>query len=474
MRWPGDFWRIFAPTALMSMALAILCTSGAIYLYRQQTHSAEVLGENIGSRRAAGDLEEAVQDVMALHRNKVAQVEPILERVREHLSKIASYADKPAEKELTGQIAAAFDKYVAVRNSAMAEDHFKALAILEQEVVPACLALRRFNVDQVEVSQQQHLQALRWMAWGLGGVGFVASMAGLILGYGVMRGLRRSFHQLRVRVQDAADKLGPELPPVEWSEGGFDELQERMNGVVKQIEQTVLTLQQREREVLRAEQLAAVGQLAAGVAHEIRNPLTSIKLLVQAGRDDRQTGLQSDDLAVIEHEIRRMERTLQTFIDFARPPRLERARHNLSELVDRALKLVRTRAAKQAVSIQFEPPLELVESDVDGSQLQQVLINLILNALDVMPNGGRLEVRLERGAGNAQTITVRDDGPGISATLLPRLFEPFVSSKQTGLGLGLVVSKRIVEEHGGTLRGGNRPEGGAAFIVRLPPSGSAA
>jgi signal transduction histidine kinase len=299
-------------------------------------------------------------------------------------------------------------------------------------------------------------------------------MAGLILGFGVMRGLRRSFHQLRVRVQDAADKLGPELPPVEWSEGGFDELQERMNGVVKQIEQTVLTLQQREREVLRAEQLAAVGQLAAGVAHEIRNPLTSIKLLVQAGRDDRQTGLQSDDMAVIEHEIRRMERTLQTFIDFARPPRLERARHNLSELVDRALKLVRTRAAKQAVSIQFEPPLELVESDVDGSQLQQVLINLILNALDVMPNGGRLEVRLERGAGNAQTITVRDNGPGIAPTLLPRLFEPFVSSKQTGLGLGLVVSKRIVEEHGGTLRGGNRPEGGAAFIVRLPPSGSAA
>jgi signal transduction histidine kinase len=474
MRWPGDFWRIFAPTAIMSLALALLCTSGAIYLYRQQTHSAEVLDENIGSRRAAGDLEEALHDVVVLHQHKVAQVEPILDRVRTHLTSIAGFADKQEEKVLADQVIATFEKYVSARNSALPEDDAKALAILEQQVIPACLNLRRFNADQVDVSKLEHLQALRAMAWGLGGVGFVASMAGLVLGYGVMRGLRRSIHQLRVRVQDAADKLGPELPPVVWTEGGLDELQERMKGVVKQIEQIVLTLQQREREVLRAEQLAAVGQLAAGVAHEIRNPLTSIKLLVQAGRDDKQSGLQSDDMAVIEHEIRRMERTLQTFIDFARPPRLERARHNLSELVDRALKLVRTRAAKQAVSIQFQPPFEPIESDVDGGQLQQVLINLILNALDVMPNGGQLDVRLERGAGNAQTITVRDNGPGIAPTLLPRLFEPFVSSKQTGLGLGLVVSKRIVEEHGGTLRGGNRPEGGAAFIVRLPPSGSAA
>jgi len=171
MRWAGDFWRIFAPTALMSLALAILCTSGAIYLYRQQTLSAEVLGENIDSRRAAGDLEEALRDVIALYQNKVAQVEPILDRVREHLRSIAQLADKPEEKELRALIVAAFNKYVAVRDSATAEDHSQALAILEQEVLPACLMLRRFNVNQVEVSQGEHFKrCARWhgvsAAWG--------------------------------------------------------------------------------------------------------------------------------------------------------------------------------------------------------------------------------------------------------------------------------------------------------------------
>jgi two-component system, NtrC family, sensor histidine kinase HydH len=474
MRWRSDFWRFFAPTALMSLALASLCASGAVYLYRQQLQSADVLGENIKSRGAAGDLEETLHDLIALHNNQVAQVEPILDRVRAHLSKIAEYADKPEEKQLSAQAAESFERYLSARENASGEARPQALTVLEAQLLPVCEKLRRFNAVQVDVSEEEHRRALRGMTWGLAGVGLVASMSGLVLGYGVMRGLRRSIHQLRVRVQDAADKLGPELPPVVWSEGSLDELQDRMRGVVAQIEEIVLTLQQREREVLRAEQLAAVGQLAAGVAHEIRNPLTSIKLLVQAGREGGDAGLPSDDLAVIEHEIRRMERTLQTFIDFARPPRLERSRHNLGDLVNRALKLVQTRAAKQAVAIRFEPPLDPVESDVDGSQLQQVLINLILNALDVMPNGGQLDVRLEHGAGDVQTITVRDNGPGIAAGLLPRLFEPFISSKQTGLGLGLVVSKRIVEEHGGTLRGGNRPEGGAAFVVRLPPSGSAA
>jgi signal transduction histidine kinase len=232
-------------------------------------------------------------------------------------------------------------------------------------------------------------------------------------------------------------------------------------------------LQQREREVLRAEQLAALGQLAAGMAHEIRNPLTSIKLLVQTVRADSSGSFPADDLAVIEHEIRRMERTLQTFLDFARPPRLERSRRNLGELVSATVNLVRSRADRQNVSIDVQQIGVPIECLVDGGQLQQVLLNLILNALDVMPAGGRLQLRLENTA-NGPTITVHDSGPGISPSVLSRLFEPFASSKTTGLGLGLVVSKRIVEEHGGTLRGGNQPDGGAAFVVRLPASSAAA
>jgi signal transduction histidine kinase len=473
MRWSSDFWRLFAPTALMSLALAALCAGGAVYLYRQQTISADVLGENIVSRQAAGDLEETLHDMIALHRDRAARVEPLLERVRKHLSVIADYADKPREEELSTEITSAFGRYTSELNNGGELGLNAAQKTLEYEILPKCQQLRVFNADQVRISAQEHRDSLRSMAWGVTAIGLVASVAGLLFGYGVMRGLHRSIHMLRVRVQDAADILGQDLPPVVWSGGSLDELHDRMQGVVGQIEENVRMLQQREREVLRAEQLAALGQLAAGMAHEIRNPLTSIKLLVQTVRADSSGSFPADDLAVIEHEIRRMERTLQTFLDFARPPRLERSRRNLGELVSATVNLVRSRADRQNVSIDVQQIGVPIECLVDGGQLQQVLLNLILNALDVMPAGGRLQLRLENTA-NGPTITVHDSGPGISPSVLSRLFEPFASSKTTGLGLGLVVSKRIVEEHGGTLRGGNQPDGGAAFVVRLPASSAAA
>jgi signal transduction histidine kinase len=233
----------------------------------------------------------------------------------------------------------------------------------------------------------------------------------------------------------------------------------------------VSQLQQREHEVLRAEQLAAVGQVAAGVAHELRNPLTSVKMLVQTGLEGpAPTGLAVEDLEIIEHEIRRMEASIQTFLDFARPPHAERRRCDLLAVVRRSLALVEGRARRQGVRCQADLPPGPVEVDIDAEQIHQVLLNLLLNSLDFLPHGGeiRLEVRPATPGSPLATVTVRDTGPGLAPRVRERLFEPFVSGKETGLGLGLSISRRLVEAHGGTMTGDNSPAGGAVFRFTLP------
>jgi signal transduction histidine kinase len=239
------------------------------------------------------------------------------------------------------------------------------------------------------------------------------------------------------------------------------------------LERMQLSQSQSNEKLLRAEQMMAIGQVAAGVAHELRNPLTSIKGLVQVNlRELVSRGLPADDLAVIEHEIRRMERTLQTFLDFARPPHPDRRLQRVGPLIERVLALVGGRSRKQKVEIKFQQREPATQAEIDGDQIQQLLLNLVLNALDAMPHGGNLEVEASSPRDGHLEIAVRDTGPGISPQILPKVFETFVSSKETGVGLGLPLSRRIAEEHGGSLTAYNLPLEGACFLLRLPVASS--
>jgi two-component system sensor histidine kinase HydH len=136
--------------------------------------------------------------------------------------------------------------------------------------------------------------------------------------------------------------------------------------------------------------------------------------------------------------------------------------------VDRVFALVGGRARKQGVRLRVGRPDAPVWVEADQDQLQQLLLNLMLNALDAMPQGGALEAGLRPPRDGHVEVHVRDTGPGVAPHILPRVFETFVSSKETGVGLGLPVSRRIAEDHGGTLSAYNLPEGGACFVLRLP------
>ncbi len=246
----------------------------------------------------------------------------------------------------------------------------------------------------------------------------------------------------------------------------FVELYLRSEEVKRQQE----VMRRQQQEVLRAEQLAAVGRLATAIAHEVRNPLAAIKLLVEGALRPRSPKpLNREQLTVLHREAARLERIVQEFLDFARPPKLHRRSADLREVIDQAASLVRLRAQRQGVRLLTHAPDRPVPAAVDPGQLGSVLVNLFLNALDALPSGGSLEVGLESRAGEVH-LAVSDSGPGIRPDILTQLFTPFLSSKPTGTGLGLCISKRVVEDHGGRIAAANRPEGGARIDIVLPSS----
>jgi signal transduction histidine kinase len=246
----------------------------------------------------------------------------------------------------------------------------------------------------------------------------------------------------------------------------MDGLHSEADRLTARIEEIVSSLHHREREVLRSEQLAALGQLAAGVGHELRNPLTSIKLIVQTGVEEGS--LAEEELQIVAGEISRMERTLQSFLDYARPPKLDRKPTSLPSLIQEVVDLLDGRANQQHIEWKLEKsPGELIVL-ADREQLRQVFVNLLLNALDAMPSGGTITIGFPLTMNGSIAVEVSDTGPGIPAAQFSRLFQPFSSTKDTGLGMGLVVCKRIVEAHSGTLVAENRPGSGARFTITLP------
>lgn len=470
----GLRFRYLIPIGSTSLCLVVLCTLTAISLFRQQSSLAMVLKENVHSQRVAVELEECLQDIIALEDDRVESVSVLHNRVNLLLARIESVADQATERNLQSRMTQSFREYMeqwktmpAVNSPGHEESRRSATRFLENTVLRHCQEFEHYNSQRIEESTTHHEQVLRQLAWGLAGIGILGGIAGVLLGYGVARGLARSIRRLQIRVRNAAGMLGPDVPEIVLTkEGEFGTLHAEIDRLSERIEQVVRDLQQRDREVLRAEQLAALGQLAAGVAHEIRNPLTAIKMLIQVNRED-STSLAGDDLRVIEDEVRRMEKSLNTFLEFARPPQLQRKATEIGPLIEDVFGLIRSRAEKQRVVLKLSVPAELQPVTADPEQLRQVFVNLCLNALDAMPSGGRLSIDV-RSRRTGVEMELTDTGPGISAAMFPRLFQPFSSSKETGLGLGLVISKRILEAHGGSLNAANRPGGGATFFVWLP------
>lgn len=238
-------------------------------------------------------------------------------------------------------------------------------------------------------------------------------------------------------------------------------------GTALQREQT--ERERREKETLRAEQMATIAQVATGVAHEIRNPLTSVKMICQTLQEDMEPGSSAErDCSLMVDEIRRTEESLNVFLEYARPAQAQFDDICVSSLIDRAARLIQGRCLRQQVELvrNVSDNAGALTVFADASRIQQLLLNLSLNALAVIPDGGTVRYSVER-VGDFVEITVADSGPGVPEEIRSRIFEPFFTTKETGVGLGLVICRRIASEHRGRLELNPGP-GGAEFVLSLP------
>jgi signal transduction histidine kinase len=241
-------------------------------------------------------------------------------------------------------------------------------------------------------------------------------------------------------------------------------LYEEQRAYTRQIEES-------QNALLQSEKMAAVGRLSASIAHEVNNPLQSVQnCLHLAGRDDLTEEKRREYFELARMELERLSLTVQRMLDFYRPGSLQRESVDIGELLDYVLSLMKKQLAERGIRVQRDVPSTRLSITGVESQIQQVLINLVLNSFDAMPEGGELIITARRVEGGAE-ILLQDSGPGIPLDRQKSIFEPFFSTKDNGTGLGLTVSYNIASAHGGTLELIPDRGRGACFRLFLPDGG---
>jgi signal transduction histidine kinase len=260
--------------------------------------------------------------------------------------------------------------------------------------------------------------------------------------------------------------------------GMTDNLRQSRSDMVRlnhELEAKISQLERAQAQLVQSEKLASIGEMAAAVAHGLRNPLASLRAAAQVVRHHPEAPSSSEHLDAIIEEVDRLDRRISHLLSFSRPAPFRPTSESVPRLVEGLLPAFAEQLRERGVQLEVEIPRTLPDVRVDPMQVEQVLVELISNALDAMPAGGRLRIgaRLTgEGPGGEVAIEVSDTGAGIPETVLPSVCEPFFTTRADGTGLGLAIAKRYVEQNGGRLEIASRP-GATTVRVRFPAAASA-
>jgi signal transduction histidine kinase len=403
------------------------------------------------------------------------QQERLTQDFRSGLEQTRAMTEAPGQIRTLEELAAEYERYAAAKARVVelyGRGETAAGAALHREVhrefdslIERSNRFKQFHADrilQADFYSQAAARRLRLIA-----LAAIVSSAGLILlsalvfVYQILKPLQRL--TLEAYRTDAPLR----------SENEVKALSRGVRVLLHDVDQTQSELVRSRESLLHAEKLALVGKLAAGMAHSIRNPFTSVKMrLFSLDRSLELNAAQKEDLEVISSEIRHIDSILQNFLEFSRPPKLKMLPVHPSDVVDSALRLLEQRLKAYDVIAAIDRPVPLPVVQADAEQLKEVIVNLMVNACEAMASGGRITIEertffLEP-QGMVAVVRVRDNGPGIPPHLLEKIFQPFFSTKEHGTGLGLSIAQRIVREHGGELEAESVEGRGSVFTISLP------
>jgi signal transduction histidine kinase len=473
---------------LVACLLAITLGSSLVtvwFTYRMNTLVASMVDKDILAFRVAQELSKALimQKGYVTYFFQDGDPEWLLQLQQHHhafeqwLVTARATADTSAKRSILNEIESEYIHYSATRErvieyykagnrAAGYELHQKARGQLFQ-IIGLCEKYREKTNQSILSGRRRIETQARWVeALTLGfmpAAFFLAALLAYILTNQILGPIRRLAKETTHAAGDAPLEEGNEVKA----------LSRKVHHLIEDADRTKLTLERSREHLVQAEKLAMIGKLAAGVAHSVRNPLTSVKMrLFSMERTLDLTGTQKEDFEVISEEVEQIESIVRNFLEFSRAPKLKMQLVSPSDVVDMALELLSYRLESFDVEIQLEREGPLPKTSLDPEQLKEVLVNLIINACEAMGIGGRIvikeQIRTGGELGRWVIISVSDNGPGVPESEMDKVFEPFFSTKEEGTGLGLSIASRIVEEHGGRLFVESVEGLGATFVITLP------
>jgi signal transduction histidine kinase len=472
-KWSGTGRRLllaFGAIFAVFTAASVVTVAG----FRDVHEGLRRTGEDAESVRLALELASAVRDQYAHQAHTIiigdqshlGFYEAAEKRVLELLPRVRERAQGPEERAWVDEIARAsveLDRVFRQRIVPAVLSGQRADVKAEHDRAQLLVTLIQDRVDElVERSegsirglQGQVLAAERSSVRWVIALQTAAAVLSVVLGALVLRSVARPIARLQAgAARLAAGDLDTRIP---------DEAPDEFGALARQFNAMTRSLRDHQEQLVRQEKLAGIGRLAAGVAHEINNPLGVILGYAKLLRKKADPAAAAD-LRIIEDEALRCREIVEGLLDLSRPLAGQGQSVDLRALCDEVLARLREARLLEGVEVAGEG-----EASAEGQppKLRQVLLNLLKNAGEAAGPGGRVEVRLGAAEDRAE-VTVSDSGPGLGPEARARLFEPFFTTKDRGTGLGLAVSQAIARAHRGDIEAGEAPGGGARFVLRLP------